>query len=221
MQWYIARHGESEDNNRGVWSGQRDGALTTAGREHAGKLGLYLRDKNPGLIISSDLRRAYDTAIIAADAANYNGEIRKDPRLREINWGDFEGRTIDDIRALSGMPDFQYYDTVQLTTPTRNQLAEQFNLEPLANIEERRDSLLKDIITYARQGMAALVTITHSAFTAYLLEGILHGTCGEHIKLREHNGYFPQRHFEITTLTIDQRDGTLAEKEINKAMYRP
>lgn len=51
----------------------------------------------PRLVLASDLRRAADSARVLADA--WGAELRFDPRLRELSFGDWEGRTWDEIGA--------------------------------------------------------------------------------------------------------------------------
>jgi len=59
------------------------------GREQAEKVGLRLSKERVSAIYSSDLSRAYETAQIIAN--HHQLEIRQDPNLREINFGQWEG----------------------------------------------------------------------------------------------------------------------------------
>jgi len=218
MEWYIARHGQTEDNASGKWSGQTGGVLTKEGIEHARRLGLFLRDVNPDEIWASDLDRAYHTAVIAADVANYGGKVRPDQRLREIDWGQLAGKTLAEIQEMTDVPGFKYHDTLHLLRQSRGRLVEEFGIESLKSIEERRNGILSDMIIKGKsQSVERIVTVTHSAFTAYLFEGILHGTCGEQIGLRENGGLFPQRHSEISVVNYSH-DG-LSGTALNKSMY--
>lgn len=49
----------------------------------------------PRVVVASDLRRAARSAAILARA--WNAELRFDPRLREVSFGNWEGRLWDDI----------------------------------------------------------------------------------------------------------------------------
>src|SRR5690606_23187762 len=55
------RHGESEYNAKGVWTGWLDPMLSPKGREHARKIGEKLRQHDIRRAFVSDLKRAQDT----------------------------------------------------------------------------------------------------------------------------------------------------------------
>lgn len=80
--------------------GHTDIALNEAGREQAAKLRSVVEDFRPGAILTSDLRRAWETAEIC------NLELKLplivSPRLRECGLGDIEGRTRDEVLAWQG-----------------------------------------------------------------------------------------------------------------------
>ncbi|MGB8222893.1 MAG: histidine phosphatase family protein [Polyangiales bacterium] len=87
----LVRHGQSVSNARGVWQGQGDSPLDEVGRIQVEALGRALRDRSYDLVLSSDLSRAADTAK-AADA-----EFELDPAWREIDVGDWEGLTAEEV----------------------------------------------------------------------------------------------------------------------------
>ena len=68
--------------------------LIDEGVEQAKDAGIYLKNKNIDLIISSDILRAKETADIVSEEIGYGKEIRLEKRLRDINWGIFGGKTI-------------------------------------------------------------------------------------------------------------------------------
>jgi len=65
--------------------------LTNQGIEEAKKAGEVLKGKGIGLIYSSDILRARETARIVAEIIGEK-EIIYDTRLRDINWGVFAGK---------------------------------------------------------------------------------------------------------------------------------
>ena len=89
------RHGESEWNARRIWQGHSESPLSVKGREQAKALGQRLLQANTSFdrVYSSDLGRALETAQIALPEA----QIIIDPRLREINFGAYEGRTLEQL----------------------------------------------------------------------------------------------------------------------------
>lgn len=92
----LVRHGESEYNAKGIIQGHIDTDLTPKGIIQAHLLALELKSKfNIKKIFSSDLRRAYRTAYIIGD--NIGLDIIKDNRLREMYFGDWEGKSYQEI----------------------------------------------------------------------------------------------------------------------------
>jgi broad specificity phosphatase PhoE len=95
---YLARHGETEWNRVGRWQGHTDVVLNDDGRAQARALGERLRGLDIGRVHASDLRRARETAEIAAALLGV-GTLVVDPDLRERSFGVFEGLTRDECAA--------------------------------------------------------------------------------------------------------------------------
>lgn len=93
----LIRHGETLWNQEGRMQGQRDSPLTELGERQARQLGLRLRDVSFDALYSSDLGRAYRTALTVSEATGH--AVSVDIRLRERNFGIFEGLTNADIKA--------------------------------------------------------------------------------------------------------------------------
>ncbi|MCM3883125.1 histidine phosphatase family protein [Frankia sp. R82] len=91
------RHGESIANVARVFQGHGDGPLSPAGRAQAQNAAERLVRLRPALIITSDLRRARDTA--DALSTRTGVPLQVDARLREADLGAWEGRTRSDIAA--------------------------------------------------------------------------------------------------------------------------
>eukprot|EP01017_Pseudomicrothorax_dubius_P027230 TRINITY_DN3110_c0_g1_i4.p1 TRINITY_DN3110_c0_g1~~TRINITY_DN3110_c0_g1_i4.p1 ORF type:complete len:222 (-),score=29.19 TRINITY_DN3110_c0_g1_i4:172-837(-) len=94
----LFRHAESLGNYSGTIIGWTDCKLTINGRKQAHSLYPSLRDYIPKFngIYSSDLIRAFDTANISL-GFNHTNEIKHDKRLRELHFGDEEGRHYDSL----------------------------------------------------------------------------------------------------------------------------
>ncbi len=92
----VVRHGETEWNRVSRIQGQRDSALTAAGRAQAEALARRIAAQPPfDLLVSSDLGRALQTARPIAAATGH--EPRLDPRLRERSFGLGEGLSYAEI----------------------------------------------------------------------------------------------------------------------------
>ena len=96
---YLVRHGESEFNAEKRWTGQTDVALTDKGRQQAEAIAVKLQEpafKDIEKIYASDLKRAYETAMIINQKMNL--ELTADAALREINLGLLEGQLKAEIQ---------------------------------------------------------------------------------------------------------------------------
>ena len=91
----IVRHGQSEGNLLHRFAGQTDASLTELGKMQAGAVTEYLKDEHIDLVISSDLKRAYDTVAPSAEIRGL--QVIPDKNLREINVGKWEYLTYDEI----------------------------------------------------------------------------------------------------------------------------
>ena len=93
---FLVRHGETVDNANQTMQGQTQGELNERGILQAQELSEEWKDREIDVIVSSDLKRAIDTAAIVA--APHGLEVVKTPLLRERDWGDFTGRYIPDLK---------------------------------------------------------------------------------------------------------------------------
>ena len=109
----LIRHGETEWNRAGRMQGHLDIPLSHAGVEQALRLADRLAGEEYDVLVSSDLRRALQTA--EAIAARTFSSVVVDPRLRERNLGVLQGLTRDEAergqaevlrRYQSGEADF-------------------------------------------------------------------------------------------------------------------
>ncbi|WP_304107934.1 glucosyl-3-phosphoglycerate phosphatase [Mycolicibacterium bacteremicum] len=85
----LLRHGQTEWNAGSRMQGQLDTDLTDLGREQAAAAAEVLAKRQPVTIVSSDLRRALDTATALGERAGV--AVRVDERLRETHLGDWQG----------------------------------------------------------------------------------------------------------------------------------
>nr|WP_296772184.1 histidine phosphatase family protein [Rhodococcus sp. (in: high G+C Gram-positive bacteria)] len=98
-QLILLRHGQTEYNATDRMQGQLDTDLTELGRSQAKTAAAELATRNPLRIVSSDLRRAHDTAVALGDASAV--PVGVDERLRETHLGEWQGLTHLDVDALS------------------------------------------------------------------------------------------------------------------------
>src|SRR5258708_14804460 len=91
---WLVRHGET-DAPAGTIIGATDTPLGAGGREQARRLALEMAKCPLGLIISSDLQRAADTA--RAIAEPHHLTIERTAALRELDFGQWEGRSLAEL----------------------------------------------------------------------------------------------------------------------------
>jgi 2,3-bisphosphoglycerate-dependent phosphoglycerate mutase len=89
LELWLIRHGETDWNIEGRIQGFSDRPLNAKGRRQAELLAARLAPTPFDAVYASDLDRAHATARTALPCA----EVRLDPRLRELSYGIFEGKT--------------------------------------------------------------------------------------------------------------------------------
>jgi probable phosphoglycerate mutase len=95
MKILLIRHGRTAWNEQGRMQGRVDLPLSPAGRAEVA--GWQLPDGWAGARwLSSPLRRATETAALLT-----HRPVAIEPRLIEMDWGAFEGRTLAELRAAA------------------------------------------------------------------------------------------------------------------------
>ncbi|MFY2787679.1 histidine phosphatase family protein [Rhodococcus sp. MALMAid1271] len=95
----LLRHGQTEYNATDRMQGQLDTDLTELGRTQAKTAATELATREPIRIVSSDLKRALDTAVALGDAAQV--PVTTDERLRETHLGQWQGLTHTEVDAIA------------------------------------------------------------------------------------------------------------------------
>ena len=92
----LVRHGETEWHADNRYAGRSDVALTPRGHEQAADLARWAPGAGLDAVLTSTLSRARETAAPAAEAAGLVVEV--DERLVEVDFGEGDGRTRDEMR---------------------------------------------------------------------------------------------------------------------------
>jgi broad specificity phosphatase PhoE len=95
---FLVRHGETVWHADNRYAGTTDVALDADGYAQAERLAEWASDAGLSALWSSPLSRALETAAPAARAAGL--EVRIDERLREIDFGRVEGKTMAEAEEL-------------------------------------------------------------------------------------------------------------------------
>ncbi len=98
-RFYVTRHGQTEWNLVGRAQGHLNSPLTDLGKRQAAKLGERLKDAKIDVAYCSTTGRTLQTSqIVLADRAI---EIVQRDQLRELNFGDWEGKSWQEIEQLN------------------------------------------------------------------------------------------------------------------------
>lgn len=144
------RHGQSEWNAAGRFQGQLESDLDETGRRQVAEAAVPLAELKPARLVSSDLRRAVDSAAALADRASL--EVRYDARLREVDLGQWSGLTRDEVR--SQFPDeFAAWQTGQDITRGGG--------ETFAEVGRRAAAVVNENLAELAGDAGPLVLVTH------------------------------------------------------------
>ncbi len=94
----LVRHGVTEFNSTRRFAGYSDVELSAAGYNQVERLRDRLENERIDAVYSSDLRRALVTAEVIS--SGHEVDIVSCSELREINYGDVEGLTFEEISRL-------------------------------------------------------------------------------------------------------------------------
>jgi probable phosphoglycerate mutase len=140
------------------FQGVQDVALSELGARQAEALGQVIRRLPIAAVYTSPLERARRTAEIAA--AGLDVPVTPVDSLRELSLGDWEGHTVEEIRALPGDPYEQWVrDPVACLPP---------GAEPLSEVQARVVSAMADIAAAHPNGQQVLVVCHGGVISAYL-----------------------------------------------------
>ncbi|MGQ4808355.1 Adenosylcobalamin/alpha-ribazole phosphatase [Candidatus Entotheonellaceae bacterium PAL068K] len=142
----LVRHGQTDDNVSGKISGQGPAPLNTRGREQAEKAAQVLSPLGVTHIFSSPLIRARQTADILAQQVQKDIEEVAD--LREVEYGDWEGKHFADVRGDTAAH-LVFNDPIKAVFP---------NGESLPDIQRRGVQVIESVRQTYPHGVMVLVS---------------------------------------------------------------
>src|SRR5690554_3386293 len=147
------RHGRTEYNATRRLQGQIDIPLDEVGRWQGTTAAAALFARHtPARIVSSDLKRAFDTARYLGELAGLDVDV--DERLRERAFGDWEGMTAEEIHA--GFP-------AEARVWSSGGAVDRPGAENPAQVGERVSAVVREL---AEGFDGTLVLVTHGAAIA-------------------------------------------------------
>jgi 2,3-bisphosphoglycerate-dependent phosphoglycerate mutase len=148
VELFLVRHGETAWNAERRFQGHSDVPLSERGRAQAAAIGSALSSIPFSHAYSSDLQRATETA--RAIGADRDLTINTDARLREFNFGQWEGLTWAEIVAR--WPQFN------TRVPMQARLYEPVGGETFAHVVARVRLFLDDLRARVTKGHTLVVT---------------------------------------------------------------
>ncbi|TSC59269.1 MAG: isoleucyl-tRNA synthetase, partial [Candidatus Peregrinibacteria bacterium Greene0416_62] len=157
----MLRHAESEGNTIPVYQGNVPGtSLTKRGKEQAQAAANFLckspiincQSQIPTVIYASPLARAQQTAAILAKKTG--AQVITDDRLREVSFGDYEGKHID----FSDLTFVKERRAHKLDSGKPESIYHFDGMETWASVQERIASFLREILPRHRSEHIAIVT---------------------------------------------------------------
>ena len=144
----LIRHGRTDWNQQKRYQGQIDISLNEEGVKQAHVTAEQLRDIPLEAVYASDLQRAHHTARILSKPRNLTPV--PDPRLREINHGEWEGLLYEEIRARYPVEFARFHeDPANASAPGG---------ESILSLHQRVCSSFQDIISRHPDGQVAVVS---------------------------------------------------------------
>lgn len=169
----MVRHGESEWNAKGLFTGWVDASLSERGRAEAQRAGEQLTGAGlrPGLVHTSLLSRAIETANIALDVAGLSWlPVQRSWRLNERHYGALQGKDKAQTRLQYGDEQFMTWRRSYDVPPPP--LADD---DPLSQAGDPRYALLPDELLprteCLRDVVARLMPYWHDVLIPQLAQG--------------------------------------------------
>jgi alpha-ribazole phosphatase/probable phosphoglycerate mutase len=161
MRLFLVRHAEAEESARGRCYGSLDVGLSAKGRSQCVELARAFASEPIAAVVSSPRIRAVETA--AAIAESHGLEVCVVPDLRELDFGELEGRTYDEIAA--SLPELY---AAWMTKPTEVRFP---GGESYADLHVRSLAAVSRLRT-AEEGQT-VVAVTHGGVVRAVLSDVL------------------------------------------------
>ena len=145
VELWLIRHGETEWSLSGAHTSTTDIPLTEHGRERAVELRDYLNGKKFAAVFTSPMQRARETCAIAG----YGDVAVVEPGLMEWNYGEAEGKTTPEMRAIHG-PDWSVWSSPIIGG------------ESVEAVGERADKVIAESLAAAAPSGGAVALFAHA-----------------------------------------------------------
>ena len=194
--FFFIRHGESEANRAGVIQGREPSRLTDAGRDQARRAGEWFRGRTIGLVLSSPLARARETAELIAEVTEA-GPVEIVDDLTEIDTGIFSGMSLE--KAREEHPD----EWMAFQAKSWEGVP---GAERIDQLLDRAGTTWARLTRLAGEGKRTVLCVTHSGFMQWIIRSTLGGRSW--MPLLAGTGNCNVSHLRVTN--AEQGDGSVA-----------
>ena len=192
MYLYLVRHGQSVGNEKQLFFGRSDHPLTVLGREQARQAADKLREVSFTRCVSSDLVRAWDTALACVEGRGI--EVEADPALREQDMGEMEDLTFAQAQERCGeLFERMLDDWIHVDPPGG---------ESVAHMIRRVGACVDDIV---RRGEDTLI-VAHNGSLSLILR---HFGLAEETELMDHKFNWFFQHGTYSVIRVEEAGAEL------------
>lgn len=156
MEIIVVRHGLSEANKNGVISGRLDSPLTKEGKQQAQDLARRLKGLGIERVFSSPLQRTIKTAEPISEELGI--PITNDQRLIEVDFGNFEGKSSDEMVKALKMEPREFLNTYEYDFRSHGG-------ESSKEVEARVRSFLEDL---KKHNYKLVLIVTHGGIVRWI-----------------------------------------------------
>jgi 2,3-bisphosphoglycerate-dependent phosphoglycerate mutase len=149
---YLFRHGATQDNCEGVFSGWRDVPLNAKGIRDAKIVALRLKGKKFTLAYQSDLIRSKQT-LNQVLKFHKGVKVITDARIKERNYGELQGKTHWEICEKKGIENYDKWHRGYENRPLSG--------ESLKDVEKRVLAFMKDMLDTMRDEQVSIAVSAH------------------------------------------------------------
>lgn len=175
LRLLLIRHGETDWNFQQKNQGQTDIPLNEKGKQQSEQLNSHLQTEKIDFIYSSDLTRCMEMAKKISD--QHNVSVIQDIRLRERNYGNWEGLTSEEIQTSDYENFMKYHLDPAMYSPSGGETG--------IEVFSRVTYFLSEILNKHKNGNIAI--ISHGGTIAHLLSALLNATPSTASSLRFDN----------------------------------
>ncbi|WP_084787492.1 histidine phosphatase family protein [Anaerobacillus alkalidiazotrophicus] len=154
----LIRHGVTDWNKQKRYLGHTDIGLLQSELETLDGLKKQIYGQPFSYVFSSDLRRCQETL----DYLNVKMSVIVDERLREINFGDWEGKTYDELKCDANYQ--EWLNDWEQSSPPNGEAWSEFT----SRIDLFLDELIKRV-QKEQKNKFPIVMVTHGGVIRYLL----------------------------------------------------